>query len=415
MSEVPQAGPLGGVRVVELASQQAGFAGRLLAGMGADVVVVEPPGGHHTRTFEPFVGDEPGPERSLWWWFYNVAKRGIVLDLETPEEADLFRRLVGTADVVLEGEPPGRLEALALDYHNLRDEMPGLVWVSVTPFGRSGPRRHEPAVDLTLLAGGGPVWSCGYDDHSLPPVRGGGNQAYHLGSVHAVLAALTALFDRGVTGLGQLADVSIHAAANVNCEASTYTWLVGQKTVQRQTGRHADVKGTLPTQVMAADGRYVNTGVQPRTAREFEALLNWMTELGLQDEFDDVELLRMAVEHGGVHHADIGRDPLVTEMAGAGREAMMLIASRVPAYEAFTGAQHHGLPCGIVYSPEEAISDPHMVARGMAVEVVHEDLGRTVTYPAPPLMLRGSGRTIARRPPRIGEHDDEILDPLRRR
>jgi benzylsuccinate CoA-transferase BbsE subunit len=158
----------------------------------------------------------------------------------------------------------------------------------------------------------------------------------------------------------------------------------------------------------------VNTGVQPRTAREFEALLEWLEELGLQDQFPDTALLELAVEHGGVHHADIGRDPLVTEMAGAGREAMMLIASRVPAYEAFTGAQRHGLPCGIVYSPEEAFTDPHMLARGMAVDVVHDDLQRSITYPAPPLMFRGSGRRIVRRPPHVGEHNDEILDSLRR-
>ena len=72
--------------------------------------------------------------------------------------------------------------------------------MSVTPFGRTGTRAHEPATDLTLLAGGGPVWSCGYDDHSLPPVRGGGNQAFHIGSTFAVLGALTAVLARDVTG-----------------------------------------------------------------------------------------------------------------------------------------------------------------------------------------------------------------------
>ena len=101
--------------------------------------------------------------------------------------------------------------------------------MSVTPFGRTTSRAHEPATDLTLLAGGGPVWSCGYDDHSLPPVRGGGNQAFHIGSTFAVMGALTAVLHRDVTGRGQHVDVSMHAAANVTTESGSFDWLVAQE------------------------------------------------------------------------------------------------------------------------------------------------------------------------------------------
>ena len=80
--------PLAGLRVVELASEQAAFAGLTMAGMGADVIVVEPPGGHATRSYEPFVDDVAHPERSLWWWHYNVGKRGVVLDLDEADDAE---------------------------------------------------------------------------------------------------------------------------------------------------------------------------------------------------------------------------------------------------------------------------------------------------------------------------------------
>ena len=105
-------GPLDGVRVVELASDHAAWAGKLLGDLGADVIVVEPPGGHPGRSYGPFVDDEPGPERSLTWWYYNTSKRGVVLDLDDPDGAARFRRLAATADIVLEGEPPGRLDAI---------------------------------------------------------------------------------------------------------------------------------------------------------------------------------------------------------------------------------------------------------------------------------------------------------------
>lgn len=400
-------GPMAGLRVVELASEQAAFAGQLLAGMGADVVVVEPPGGHHTRGYEPFADDRPDPEASLWWWFYNVGKRGVVVDLEDAEGQAAFRRLVATADVVLEAEPPGRLAQLGIDYADCRPLREDVIWVSVTPFGPSGPRIHEPSTDLTLLAGGGPVWNCGYDDHSIPPVRGGGNQAYHVGSVFAVLSTLTALIHREATGQGQRADVSLYAAANVTCEAGTYTWLVSGETVQRQTGRHASVRETLATQIQAADGRYVNTGVQPRRAAEFESVLGWLDELGIRQEFPDTPVLELAAAHGGISHSDIEDNALIAEMARAGRDAMVFIVSHVGAYDAFVGAQERGLPCGVVYSPEESLADPHMVARGM--NAVVEQAGRPVIYPAPPLAFTG-GRAALRPPPRIGEHNDEIFD-----
>jgi len=172
-------GALDGVRVVELASEHGAFAGKILADLGAEVIVVEPPGGHASRTFEPFLDDLPGPERSLWWWYYNTGKLSVALDLRAEGGAGPFRELVASSDLVLEGEERGLLAGLGLHYEAFEAARPDLIWVSITPFGRDSERGREPMTDLTLLAGAGPAWSCGYDDHRLPPVRPGGNQGYH--------------------------------------------------------------------------------------------------------------------------------------------------------------------------------------------------------------------------------------------
>ncbi len=211
-------GPLAGIRVIELASEWTAYAGKLLADLGALVVLVEPIGGAPMRHYAPFAGDQPGPESSLWWWHYQTSKCGVTLDLHEPDDRALFLRLVAAADLVLEGEAPGRLEAQGIDHSALRALDPALIWLSITPFGRDDPRAAEPATDLTLLAGGGPVWSCGYDDHELPPVRGGGNQALHTGGLHAVAAALAAVLYQQTSGQGQHVDVSLYAAANVTTE-----------------------------------------------------------------------------------------------------------------------------------------------------------------------------------------------------
>ena len=200
------AGALTGLRVVELASEHGAFAGKILADLGAEVILVEPHEGHATRQFEPFLDDVPGAERSLWWWHYNTGKLGVTLDLDDATDRRRFTELVASCDAVLEGEAPGRLSALGLDYADLSPRRPTLVWTSITPFGRTGARAREPATDLTILAGAGAAWSCGYDDHRLPPVRPGGNQGYHTACLWAVEATLAAVYASQTLGLGQHID-----------------------------------------------------------------------------------------------------------------------------------------------------------------------------------------------------------------
>jgi crotonobetainyl-CoA:carnitine CoA-transferase CaiB-like acyl-CoA transferase len=402
-------GPLAGVRALELASERCAFAGKLLADLGADVVLVEPPGGDPMRRWPPFLGDLPGPERSLSFWHYQTSKRGITLDLGRAAGADLFRRMVARADLVLEAEAPSRLPALGLAPEALCAAHPALVWISMTLFGRGSPRSEEPATDLTILAGGGPVWSCGYDDHALPPVRGGGNQACQIAGHYAALSALTALLHRTATGEGQLVDVSLHAAANVTTEMASYHWLVQRGTVQRQTGRHAMEQPTLPTQILCADGRHATTGVPPRTPQEFRRVLEWLIELGLEAELPEAVFLRMAAEREAIDLAKIGQDEEVTVIFAAGREALNLIAARVSAYEFFVGAQRRGLSVGVVYAPEEALEDPQIRARGYPVRVEHPELGRSFTYPGAPYRFEKSPWRIGRRAPLTGEHTDEVM------
>lgn len=403
---------LTGVRVIELANDPIAWGGKLLADMGADVILVEPPEGDRARGYGPFVDDEPGDDRSLYWWHYHTSKRGVALDLDDPGDADRFRALLGTADVLLEAEPRHRLAGLGLDYDDLTAIRADIVHVSVTPYGRNDPKSDRPFTDLTVMAAGGPVWSCGYDDHSLPPVRGP-QQGFHTASHFAVLSTLTALLHRGVSGEGQFIDVSMHAACNVTTEAASYSWLVARQTVERQTGRHAAVNPSSETQQRCADGRHANTGVPPRTPDEFGRLLRWLRDTGLEDELPEAVFLEMGAEWDGPFDLSrIGRDDAVTAIFGAGREAMKLIASRLPAQDFFVGCQRAGLAAGAVNAPEEAFEDEHFKARGIQVEVEHEDQGRIVRYPGAPYRMTGSPWRISRRAPRLGEHNDEVLGGL---
>ncbi|MDE0223748.1 MAG: CoA transferase [Gammaproteobacteria bacterium] len=408
----PRQGALQGVRVVELAGDSVAFAGKLLGDMGADVILVEPPGGDPARGYPPFVDDEPGEDRSLYWWHYHTSKRGVVIDLDDEAGRDRFRALVATADVLLEGEPRERLGSLGIDYEDLKSIREDLVHVAVTPYGRADPKSDLPFTDLTLMAAGGPPWSCGYDDHSLPPIRGP-LQGFHIACHFAVMSTLTALLHRALSGTGQFVDVSMTAAGNVTTEGASYNWLIARNTVQRQTGRHASVQPSVETQQLCADGRYANTGVGPRQAAGFAALDRWLRELGLDAELPEAVFLEMGANYEGpLDISKIGEDDEITAIFGASRAALRLIASRLPAQEFFIGCQSAGLTAGAVNSPEEAFEDEHFKSHGFQVPVFHEDLGRDVLYPGAPIKLPECPWAISRRAPKLGEHDDEVFAEL---
>lgn len=399
---------LSGLRVVELASDRAAYAGKLMGDLGADVIVVEAPGGHESRRYGPFVADEENPDRCLWWWNYNTSKRSVVLDLESEDGRAQFRKLAASADIVLEGEDPGALEALQIDYPQLADEAPGLVWVSVTPMGRACADQHEPATDLTLLSSGGTVWNCGYDDRSLPPIRPGGGHAHHTASAFAVMGALTAVLHRDVTGVGQHVDVSMLAATNVTTEISSVDYLYRGATNRRQTGRHASEHNTMGIQTRTGDGGYASNPLGLTTAGNYQAVIDWLRDLGLEDEFPEFFFLPMGVERGGVPLKVLGHDVEATEIYRAGREALYLIASKLTMAEYFVGAQTRGIACGAVYAPDEALADEHFRFREYPVQVDHPELGRSFTYPGLPFTGAAIPKEI-RRAPLLGEHTDEVL------
>ncbi len=402
---------LSGLRVIELASDRAAYAGKLMGDLGADVIVVEAPGGHASRGYGPFVDDKTDPDRCLWWWNYNTSKRGVVLDLGTEAGREQFRQLAASADIVLEGEDPGALDALGIDHPQIRAGSPELIWVSVTPNGRRRPDLHEPATDLTILAAGGLAWNCGYDDHSLPPIRPSGGHAHHTASAFAIMGALTAVVHRDHTGIGQHVDVSMIAATNVTTEVSSIDYLYRGATNQRQTGRHASEHFTMGIQVQTGDGGYCTNPLGLTTAGNYQVVMDWLRELGLEDEFEEFFFLPMGVERGGVSLKVLGVDVEATEIYRAGREALYLIASKLTMAEYYVQAQQRGIACGAVYAPDEALADAHFRFRDYPVEVEHPELGRSFTYPGLPFTGASIPKTI-RRAPLVGEHTQEVLAKL---
>ncbi|MDP6101232.1 MAG: CoA transferase, partial [Dehalococcoidia bacterium] len=161
--------PLERFRVLDLTEGGYNLGAKVLADMGADVIRIEPPGGSPTRLTPPFYHDDPQPEKSLFWFAFNLNKRGVTLNLDIPEGRGLFQSLASKANIVMESYNPGHLEAMDIGYKQLSQQNPGLVVTSVTPFGQTGRFSQFKATDIVSWAEGGMLYLSG--DQDRPPVR----------------------------------------------------------------------------------------------------------------------------------------------------------------------------------------------------------------------------------------------------
>ncbi len=194
------------------------------------------------------------------------------------------------------------------------------------------------------------------------------------------------------------------AAANVTTEVATYGYLACNFEVQRQTGRHAAATASMPTQLLCADGRFVNAGILARKPAEFGSVIAWLAELGLTDEFELTAFLEMGAAGIEITGATLRNDPVVLQVVMSVREAQEFVATRVGAYDFFVSAQRHGLAAGIVYSPDDLFDDPHLIARGWPTPVEHPELGATYTYAGAPYRFSATPWAIRSRAPQLGEH-----------
>jgi benzylsuccinate CoA-transferase BbsE subunit len=382
--QVNQGAALAGLRVLDLTNYCGQFCARLLADMGADVIKVEPPGGDNARRVGPFVDDLPHRDRSLFFWFYNLNKRSLTLDLEKPRGQDLLLSLARGADLVIESFTPGSIAKLGLGWEELHAANPALILLSIAPFGQSGPYRDFAADDTVLAALCGMLYVNG--SPARAPVRPLGLQAYHSSAYYGAIAVMCALFARDRDGAGQWIDLSMQEAtvAAVEHVAGSY---FGE-------GRIEPRRGSLHWSRYFRVGKCRDGYIMHCTLGDWTSLVEWVASDGkaqdlLAPEWNDV-IYR-------AEHAEHLFDVLDEWIKDYSRDELL------------ERAQTLRLPYAIVRQPEALFEDEQLAARRYFVEVEHPELGRIVRYPGAPYLFNGSPWQVYRRPPLTGEHTAEIL------
>ncbi len=388
---------LTGLTVVELAGDPAGeMVGKLLALLGAEVVKVEPPEGSPTRSIGPFADGHLDADHSLTFWYYNNNKRSVVVDYRTTEGQGALTRLLATADICITTFSPPEWGRLGMTAEGLRAGTPSLIVLSVTPFGLDGPWADWVSSDLVGLALGSPLNSCGYDDHSIPPVRPGGDQGYQSAASFSLMGLILALIERQATGLGQLVDVGMHDCLAVNAELANPYWFYPRVVVHRQTCRHAQPTPTQAAIFQCGDDRWVYFVIFVAEQKAWHTLLDWIDSRGLA-----VDLLDPEYDDPGFRQRNFGH---IQEII----ETFFLLQT---ADEAYHEGQARGLAVGPLNAPDDLLDDEHLRARDFFVLVEHDDVPPAL-YPGVPFRFSDAPTAVVRRAPKLGEHTADVLGSM---
>ncbi len=377
--DVPAA--LVGLRVLDLGGLKTAYCGRIFADFGAEVILVEPPGGDSTRRLPPFAGDQANMERSLVFLALHTNKLSIVLDLEEEDGRAELRRLARTADVVVEGFQPGYLDDIGLGFADLQRENPELIYCSITPFGQSGPFAGYKGLDLHAEAMGGLLMAQG--DPGRQPCMSPAFLGYELPSIHGALGIFHALFARGTTGRGQHVDVSMQEVT-ANIALYNYIALYGRSASISE--RPGDTAYGGVSVFPCSDGHVMIAALNPK---QYMALAEWVGDLALQDAVFEDRLTRQ-------------------ENAEFINTAIEAFTSKLTVAYVVEEAQRRRIPTAPMNTPGTLSRDPQFVAREFFVRGDHPVVGELEMAGAPGNLSETPWRFF-RPAPLLGEHTDDLL------
>ncbi|MBF7730642.1 CaiB/BaiF CoA transferase family protein [Pseudomonas sp. N040] len=381
----PLAGPLAGLKVVELGTLIAGpFAARICAEFGARVIKVESPdGGDPLRKWRKLYQGT-----SLWWFVQARNKQSITLNLKHADGREVLKKLLSEADILIENFRPGVLEKLGLGWDVLHALNPNLVMVRLSGFGQTGPLKDQPGFGAVGESMGGLRYITGFADR--PPVRTGISIGDSIAALWGVIGALMALRHREVNGgQGQVVDVALYEAVFAMMESMVPEFDVFGF-IRERSGNI--MPGITPSSIhTCADGKHIQIG-----ANGDAIFQRFMRAIG---------------------RADLASDPALADNAGrdARRDELYGVIDRwvgsLPLAEVESTLQQAEVPASRIFSAEDMFSDPQFIAREMFLSARLPD-GKPFRMPGVVPKLSETPGTVEWTGPALGEHNQAVLGAL---
>ena len=378
-------GPLRGIRVLDLTWVLAGpFASMILGDLGAEVIKVErPPYGDVARTTGPIVNGE-----SCYFFSINRGKKSVCLDLKAERGRDLFLRLAGLSDVLMENFTPGTMDKLGLGYDVLQKRNPRLIYAATSGFGQTGPERLRPALDIVVQGMGGVMSITGEPDG--PPLRPGLSLGDIAAGLYTAIGVLAALHERERSGQGQMIDIAMLDCQVAILENAFIRYFATGELPKPIGSRHPLA---TPFQAFPTRDGWIVLALSWGVENQWEL---FCATIGRLDLIDDPRFDTPALRTE--HHAEL--EPILNEAM-----RQKTTSEWLREFDAI------GLPCGPLNNIAQAAEQPQVVARRMLVEVEHPRIGR-LKLPDTPVKLSRTPGGIKGPSPGLGQDTYEVLSSL---
>lgn len=403
-------------RVLDLTDHRGLLAGRMLADLGADVIRIEPPAGHPARRQPPFLpapaadGSSRTVPTGAWWFAFSANTRSVTCDLDTEAGQRLARQLCADADVLIESSGPGVMASRSLAHADLAAEHPHLVYVSVTPFGDSGPKAGYAATDLVAWAAGGALWPNREQD--MPPLRASVDQAFLHAAADAAVGALLALIERSRSGLGQHVDVSAQQSVAQATVGRILAAAVGDHTPDPRTAHRTDGatagdldlsgsgSSSMRSKWRVRDGHVeLHLAMGPATGQFTNNLFAWLAEesaCSARLAALDWRRLPELVAAGAVDASDME----------AARAAVTAFLAGHTKHELMEQAIKRKLLLAPLSELDDLLSSPQLQARDSWWEAGSAE--HPITIAGAFARADGLAPELRRRPPHAGEHNADV-------
>ncbi len=386
-------GSLSSIRVLDFTGELGPYAAKLFAGVGADVIHLEPPTGDPLRNIGPFYENIPDRERSLQFHYYNSGKKGMVLDLKTTKGKEIFLRLCKTSDVLIESCAPGYLEELGLSYERLNQENRKLVQTSVTPFGHFGPYKDYCGSDMTCAAISGFLYLAGVNGEK--PVRAPDNQSYRMADAYAASGTAIALYSAMVSGEGQFVDVSVLESVCTALENAVQYYDL-QGFIRRGRGTEAGI-GIYPCE----DGYVCIVAIMGQNRYLWDRFVGWLKKEGVEE----VELLEDERWTDPQYRATEEANEIFSRIFNR----FALKHSKLYLYE---NGQKHMACISPVSNGKDLLENPQLNARDFWKKIHVDYLKGEVVLPGEPYELEKIIWRVGNAAPAFGQHTSEILSEI---
>ena len=389
---------LNSCRVLDLTDEKGFLCGKILADLGADVIKIEKPGGDKARNLGPFYQNTPDPQKSLYWFAYNLNKRGITLNIETDEGRQIFNRLVQTADFVIESFAPGYLDGLGLSYMKLSQTNPRIIMTSITPYGQTGQYKNYKASDIEVMAMGGLMYITGNPDQ--PPLRISLPQAFLLTSAHSAAASMIAHFYRETSGEGQHVDVSAQECVLWEIANAIPLWELDQDILKRAgsyiAGRWTGTKQRL---LWKCKNGYVLFYILGGAfgVKTNRAIVKWMEEENIAPDH---------LKNFNWHAFDMATQ--TQEMQDQIEIHIGRLFSKFTKEELYNEAMKRGIMLCPINTSKDIIENTQLRNRKFWVDIYHSELSTYITYSGAFAKLSETPINIRYRAPLIGEHNQDV-------